>query len=591
MSRRLSTSFFLRLFLGYVLLASVLSASIIAATHSLVRKNYIDTLAEDLYHTALVIRPVFEDVCMPPDTAALDSLAGVTGSITGTRVTVMDSSGTVLADTHAEPSTMESHRGRPEIVWALQAGSGSSLRYSTTIEEKLLYVAVPLRSSHHGETGVSAGVLRLSVTLGNIDRVIGALTGRIIQGTLILALVALLAALVFSRKLSRPVRDLASATARMAEGDFDVRVATSSVREMYELGKSFNEMVARTGDLIEQLSTEKKKLGAVMSSISEGMLVVDGSGRISLWNDALVSIVGREPVSGEEFWKLVTDPELADAIRRSLAGDPPCDGLETTLGSKTYLCSMSRIPSSSELVITLHDITEMTEVLRMKKDFIANVSHELRTPLTAIKGFAETLAESSDPESLRYVEIIERNTDRLISLVKDLQVLSELESRSPELVHEEVDLESTVRSTLTIFEERARNKGLEMELWVEAPIPRVMGDAFRLEQVFVNLIDNAVSYTEEGRVSIGLRSDGRWVFVEVSDSGIGIPEEDRQRVFERFYVVDKSRSRQQGGTGLGLAIVKHIVMLHGGYVEMDSEPGTGSTFTVVLPVSHGDRPD
>jgi two-component system phosphate regulon sensor histidine kinase PhoR len=236
-------------------------------------------------------------------------------------------------------------------------------------------------------------------------------------------------------------------------------------------------------------------------------------------------------------------------------------------------------------VVILYDITEMKNVEKIKKDFVVNVSHELRTPLTAIKGFVETLEESVEDENRNFVEIIKRNTDRLINIVEDLLVLSELEEKGTTLELEELQLKEMVERILKIFEPRMKEKGLGLELHVKGSAPRIMADAFKLEQALINLIDNAVKYTEKGTIAISLRYQDSQVMIEIKDTGIGIPEEHIPRLFERFYVVDKSRSKRLGGTGLGLSIVKHIVLLHNGTLQVKSLPSQGTTFSISLPTN------
>ncbi|MBN1433567.1 HAMP domain-containing protein [Candidatus Fermentibacterales bacterium] len=576
-------SLLLRLFLGFLLITLVLCAFIIYLSHQTVRQTFTETTALDLYRMAVGMRSGVEEAMSGDSlaTASVDSLADALGSEMNIRITVVDVSGAVLGDTYADPAEMESHRGRPEIIWALRSGMGSSQRYSTTLEEDLLYVAIPIS----GTAGRPA-VLRLSLRLTSIEEVMASLTGRVIRSTAIFAVAALVVALAFSRSLSRPVRDMVRATRSAASGDFGVRVLPSSIREMSELGRSFNRMIERTGRVIGELSAEKEKLGTVISSMREGLLVLDRNGKASIWNRAFEEIVGCKPSAGDPFRRFVSDPDLYDLLGRAISGAGKED-TELGLGGRTYVCRSSRIPASSEIIVTLYDVTELTGVLRMKKDFVANVSHELRTPLTAIKGFAETLSGAGlDAESSRYVGIIESNADRLISLVRDLQVLSELETRGSIQDPAPVDLRDVARDAVAMFQQKALVKGLELRLDAGEDVSPVSGDAFRLAQVFVNLLDNALSYTEKGSIVVRVYSEGSdRVVAEVADTGIGIPEEERGRIFERFYVVDRSRSRQQGGTGLGLSIVKHIVVLHGGSVEVADSPGKGSLFRVALPAA------
>jgi two-component system phosphate regulon sensor histidine kinase PhoR len=257
---------------------------------------------------------------------------------------------------------------------------------------------------------------------------------------------------------------------------------------------------------------------------------------------------------------------------------------EVLFGEKSILCQAAFLSAQEGVVVTLYDITEIQNLARIKKDFVLNVSHELRTPLTAIKGYAEALEDGGDAQTRSYAETIIRHTDRLIRIVEDLIALATLEEKGLAYEPERVGLKEIAENVLRIFEPKAKEKNLELRLEAAADLPLIDGDPFRLEQMFVNLVDNAVKYTEKGSVWVRLAKAEAGIVVEVGDSGIGIPEDDQSRVFERFYVVDKSRSRKTGGTGLGLSIVKHIVLLHGGRIDLQSSPGVGSRFRVYLPL-------
>jgi two-component system phosphate regulon sensor histidine kinase PhoR len=257
---------------------------------------------------------------------------------------------------------------------------------------------------------------------------------------------------------------------------------------------------------------------------------------------------------------------------------------EVLFGEKSILCQAAFLSAQEGVVVTLYDITEIQNLARIKKDFVLNVSHELRTPLTAIKGYAEALEDEGAARTRNYAETIIRHTDRLIRIVEDLIALATLEEKGLAYEPERVGLKEIAVNVVKLFEPKAKEKNLELRLEAAADLPLIYGDPFRLEQMFVNLVDNAVKYTEKGSVWVRLAKAETGVVVEVGDSGIGIPEDDQSRVFERFYVVDKSRSRKTGGTGLGLSIVKHIVLLHGGRVDLRSSPGVGSRFRVYLPL-------
>ena len=291
---------------------------------------------------------------------------------------------------------------------------------------------------------------------------------------------------------------------------------------------------------------------------------------------------GPDPV-GRPYWEALREPSFTDLMRGALESRTRREG-EVALGERIFWCGATPLEGNNGLVVLLHEITQTRRVERMKRDFVVNASHELRTPLTAIAGFVETLEDEVGEGQRRYIEIIKRHTRRLAALVQDLLTLSELEERGLRFQREPVAFKPLLEECLAIFEPRAREKGLALILEAGDDLPPVSADGFRLEQVFINLIDNALKYTEHGGVTIGAgrEQDGR-VFVQVRDTGIGIPRAHLERIFERFYVVDKSRSRQTDGTGLGLAIVKHIVALHEGAIAVESTPGQGTVFTLHLP--------
>jgi two-component system phosphate regulon sensor histidine kinase PhoR len=264
---------------------------------------------------------------------------------------------------------------------------------------------------------------------------------------------------------------------------------------------------------------------------------------------------------------------------------------EIEFRKRVYLCSATFLESEGEIAMVFHDITQIKNLERVKTDFVLNVSHELRTPLTAIKGFSETLQEETkDEQSAHYISIIRRNTDRLINIINDLLSISELEARSVERQFADVDLRDLVEHIIKTFGQRVRQKNLYLKFTADKDLPSIQADAFRLEQMFINLIDNAVKYSEKGGIDILLKPTGKGVSIVLKDTGIGIPQEHLERIFERFYVVDKSRSKKMGGTGLGLSIVKHVVMMHKGTIEVESAMGMGSTFIITLPLNPLERP-
>jgi two-component system phosphate regulon sensor histidine kinase PhoR len=570
---------FFKAFFWYAVLAIVLLSTVLIYSIHTMRDHYVETLTAHLSNLggtlSLSVRPLVED----GDLVELNRVASEIGERTGTRITVIDKSGVVLADSREDPLRMENHKDRPEISRALRGGLGSSTRFSETMGEDMHYVAVPLVRS-----GVVIGVLRVSRFLTEIDSVLRALEKRIITIAVIALGISLIGAFIFSATFTRPVRDLIVASRNVAEGDLNTRVILSGRDELRELGDSFNVMTGRIQELVEEISRRQEELASVISSIRDGLAVLDSDGRIILSNDALRSISGEAEVEGKFYWEVLRTAAFGDLVKTASEEKRSVVG-EIRLNGAVYSCGASFVEAQEEVVVWFHDITEIRRVEKVKKDFIVNLSHELRTPLTAMKGFLEAACEGVDEEARHYLDIVTRHTNRLADIVEDLLNLSELEDRGTELELEEVDLENIVREVATIFEQRLKEKGLSISIEVVEGLPLVSGDPYKLQQVFVNLIDNAVKYTEEGGITIAIDVDDGTVITTIGDTGIGIPEEHRARIFERFYVVDKSRSRKVGGTGLGLSIVKHIVLMHGGDISVSSESGGGTSFRITLPAT------
>jgi two-component system phosphate regulon sensor histidine kinase PhoR len=387
-----------------------------------------------------------------------------------------------------------------------------------------------------------------------------------------------------ARGTARPIRELTAAFRRLSAGDFDVRVMPGKRGRLRELGDDFNEMAFRTKILVAEQRQQREALDAIVGSIQEGLAVVDASGRIVLANASFHKLAGEPDVDGRYYWEVLREPDFVELVR-SVTADYPTAARQLELGGQDFACSANYLSAAQQIVLTFHDNAEIVRAARMKKDFVQNVSHELRTPLTAIKGFAETMQPTIDEANRPYLETIIRNTDRLVSLVQDLLTLSELEERGAELQLEEVNLKEIAAQMLTLFEKAARDRGLELKLTSPGEDVSLRADRFKLEQVFINLLDNAVKYTEHGKVEVVIDRSDATATIEVRDTGPGIAPEHLPRLFERFYVADKGRSRQLGGTGLGLSIVKHIVLLHAGGVSVRSTPGAGTTFRITLPAA------
>jgi len=571
-------SMFLKVFGGIVGLLLLLAVVFLLFSFRTIKKHYVETLAHDLENVGRTLDVRIFEYLDRNRLPELETFLQEHGKKIGARLTVINPEGAVEADSEKNPAGMESHRFRPEISEALAGRVGHSLRYSSTLKAQMLYVALPLDRS-----GQVEGVLRLSLFVRDIDVLLKAIRKDIGRAVGIMIALSVIGAFLFSRSLTKPMRQLIRASQQVAAGDFTARVRVGSSDEWRDLATSFNAMTAEVKHLFGDLSKRKEELDNIVASMQEGLLVLDNAGKIMLANQSAKDLIDQEALEGKNFWEVVRMTPFVDLIRRVKA-EKKSRAEEVLFGEKSILCQAAFLPAQEGVVVTLYDITEIQNVARIKKDFVLNVSHELRTPLTAIKGYAEALEDEGEARTRNYAETIIRHTDRMIRIVEDLISLATLEEKGLAYEPERVNLKEIAENVLRILEPKAKEKSLDLRLEAAGDLPPINGDPFRLEQMFVNLIDNAVKYTEKGSVWVRLEEAEAGVVVEVGDSGIGIPEDDQSRVFERFYVVDKSRSRKTGGTGLGLSIVKHIVLLHGGGIDLESSPGMGSRFRIYLPL-------
>ncbi len=565
---------FVKALIGYIVVAALLSVLVLIFAFRIVKNYHLHTLAENLTKIASSMQTDITSLVTSGQTDSLDIFVKDLGAEIETRITVIDSAGIVLADSEKDPKSMENHKARKEITAALKGETGQALRFSRTVKKEMLYVAIPIRPRSE-----IIGVLRVSLYASEINALIASLQRRVIVVTLVIIAVSLCLAIIFSRNISKPLRRLVDASRRVAHGDFDASIITRNRDEFKELSDSFNDMVSQLKTLVTDLTSEKETLDTILNSIQEGIVVTNKSGKIILYNESFQKIIKAQSIQGKFFWELIRSAKVGAMFEKlSVENNMLSDNIE--LDGRSYLCSINFLSSSEQIVLTLHDITQIMQLSTIKKDFVVNVSHELRTPLTAIKGFVETLEGEKVEKSKRYLAIIRRHTDRLISIVQDLQQLSELEAIE-QLELETINLAQIMKPILKMFEPQLTNKGLDIELNVDNV--EVHADPFKLEQVFINLIDNSIKYTEKGKITISADQDARQTRIVVQDTGIGIPKEHLPRIFERFYVVDKSHSRKMGGTGLGLSIVKHIVQAHRGRINIESEVRRGTKVIITLP--------
>ena len=570
---------FLKIFSCFLLITIFLSGLILIFSFTAAKNNYIESTANYLKNIGTVLGEQIIPLIEKNDSEELDKLVKMLGNKIQTRITVIVPDGTVLADSQENPKLMVNHGTRTEIAQALEGKTGRFLRESETLRKQMLYIAVPVKKNYK-----ILGVVRLSLFLKDINSTINHVRTKILEISLLVVALSLLISTLFSRSLSRPIRELSSVSRKIANGDFNARVFLKRRDELHELADNFNTMAVDMKKLFDDLKNQKEELDSVISSLQEGILVLDSEERVILTNDSFRKIIKNNIKERQFYWEFFRIPQFDELVKK-IKSTRNNVSEEISFENKIFSCNGTFLSARKEVAVIFHDITSIRNLEKIKTDFVSNISHELRTPLTAIKGFVETLQSSVvSEENKHYLDIVSRNTDRLVSIINDLLFLSELEEKSLKIDLIEVDLKSLLKKIIRIFEQKLKEKSLSLKLDIEEELPLIKADPFKLEQIFINLIDNAIKYTEKGNIEISVKKKENSIEIVFEDTGIGIPAEHISRIFERFYVVDKSRSKKLGGTGLGLSIVKHIVSLHEGSITVRSSHGIGTKFIVTLPL-------
>lgn len=568
-----------KIFAGYLSVILVLTGLILFFSYQTIRQDYINNYINYLKNLNITLHNQIIEHIGTDSHDQLDLYIKKIGKRINTRITVVDTLGKVVADSDKDPKLMENHLARPEIQAALKHNIGTSTRFSQSLNQEMLYVAIPVIKDNR-----NLCMIRVSLYLSEIDEITDNLTYEIIRSALIVMILSLIGSLFFSKNISKPLKSLSLASGKVASGNFDVKVNTNRRDEIEELADNFNNMTGKLKSLFSEVNRKKDELNTIISTLQEGLVVLDNEGRIILCNQGFENLIGKTDLIGKLYWQLIEDYQFLSDMFYKIVQTKNSFSIEIEFNKASYLCSANYIESKREAVFLFHDISEFKKLEKIKKDFVVNVSHELRTPLTAIKGFVETLEDELEGEHERYMEIIKRHTDRLINIVQDLLILAELEETNFSLLLTQADLNLLIENVVKIFIPKAKEKEIDINLDFKIN-PSVRLDAFRIEQVFVNLIDNAIKYTDKGFVNIKVDKNETHAIISIQDSGVGISKEDMERIFERFYIVDKSRSRRVGGTGLGLSIVKHIIQLHNGEIKLESQLGKGTKFVIHLPLS------
>lgn len=543
---------------------------------------------EDLLEKAYLIRDRLQNVPVQNWTFdILDPLADRMGSETHTRVTLIDRAGRVLGDSELSATdlkTLENHLQRPEVQSALQVEHGSAVRYSATLGTNMMYVAVRM----------DQGFVRVAIPMHVLDQTLFGLDHAVLLSSLLAFLLASAVGILFSRMLTKPLKLVSEVAQRIARGDFSKRILLSSHDELGDLADSVNRMATSLKKLFNEIDNEKKRLMTILNDMVEGVLVTDEYGHIVLANPAVrTMLLLSESCLGKTVLECVRNKNIHDAIFSVRTMARSCEE-EIALESGgvwkhliLHAAPLVDVPGGGGVVSVFYDVTRLRELENVRKEFVANVSHELKTPLTNILGYSETLKSAMDldaPTMKNFIGKIERNAMVLKNLVDDILEISTLESGRRELHPEAVALADHLSHIGSFFEPRLADKHICFE--IESPDDLIVFvDPIVLRQILTNLVDNAIKYNiDGGALKIKVQRDGKYCVVTVSDTGAGIPERDLEHVFERFYRVEKSRSRELGGSGLGLSIVKHLTQASGGDVSVTSRAGEGSTFSFTLPL-------
>lgn len=564
------------------------------------KKFFLETTRRELMVRASLMqdrfaRALYVDGLSPQQ---IDALCKNLGEKIQTRITVILYSGEVIGDSFARVETMENHRERPEIQTALSGEKSMAVRYSPTLDKNMMYIALPIVHSRP-----DPAVIRTAASISDIDTKVEDMRNSIALVLVLTTMAAALASLYVSRRIADPVEQMRQGARAFSKGNLTNQLPYPDTEELSQLAKAMNSMALELNKKIMDVKNRSRELEAVHTSMQEGVIAINDQERIITINKAAAKIFDFSPetLKTKHVLEVARNYDLQVFIKKALATSEPVeDDIVIDVGERMVLNIHSTALYDAHdkrmgTLVIFHDITRIRLLETMHKDFAANVSHELKTPLTTIKGFIETLQHMmADSESGanqdsaaqfgRFLGIIEKNVNRMVSLIDDLLALSRLERlKGTDIQFETHPLADLIQKAVGFCADRAQSRGITMEVYCPDAIA-AMVDPTLMEQAVFNLVDNAVKYSGDGTcVAINAELKDRNIQIQVKDTGPGIDATHLPKIFNRFYRVDKGRSRDQGGTGLGLAIVKHIVQYHNGRIEVESRRGKGTCFTITIP--------
>ncbi|MCV4232921.1 cell wall metabolism sensor histidine kinase WalK [Virgibacillus sp. LDC1] len=586
-----------------LIMLTLIGLSMLAAGLAMVtvfKQSHIQLLEDNMVREIRLLQTMMEF----PDTDSADALSYYTNrsvqleELSDARVTFILKDGKVIGDSESDPLTMDNHANREEMLEAVKEGRGSTIRRSDTLEQDMLYVALPVKAGENFD-----GFVRLSVSLKEVDQ--GVKQGWTVMGIglLVLFLIAALVSYRVAKGLTSPLEKITRVARRISRLEYDARVKIHRKDEIGQLAQAINGMADSLQTQLRTIRDNEDLLQSVLNNMTGGIVMVSGAGQIILVNRAAEKMLGinAEVITGKSYRELKQHYELTKLMEEGLESKEGFHEERNIYYPVESIIRLDGVAMMQEeeqesyrgMLFLLQDVSDIRRLERMRSEFVANVSHELKTPLAAVKGFAETLlggGVTDEKTSRSFLQIIYDESERLNRLIGDILELSKIESKRIQMDYSPIHLSAFFDTISEMMRTVAEKKRISLELDIPEEL-FMEGDEDKLRQIFMNLLSNAISYTQEGgRVKLTARekhSNGNAediVEFIVKDSGIGIPKKDLPRIFERFYRVDKARSRGSGGTGLGLSIVKHLVDLHHGTIKVESELGIGSSFIIELPV-------
>ncbi|WP_271002806.1 two-component system histidine kinase PnpS [Listeria seeligeri] len=582
---KIGLSFFI-LFFVVMVMVGIFSGELMKSTYLNMKENQLEDDAKILLQTTNI-----EHLDLDQNAAEIQKTLDPLSDEIDARITVIDSQGDVVADTKKDPENLDNHMNRPEVADILEKGEnvGISIRESDSLGYSMLYVAVPVK--HQNKTD---GVLRISISLESVDTAVAKLWGNLalIFG---IALIIIAGISVFiARKITKPVREIIEVSTDLANHKYDSRIHGKVSGELQDLSISVNMLAESLETQMFEIKQNEQRLNAIVQNLVSGVMLINADKQVIMTNRTMYQILGETEITGKPFYEVIKSFALSQLIDATFETKTMQQKEIILYFPREMILDASVSPILGEdgeitgIILLLHDITQIRHLENVRSEFVTNVSHELKTPVTALKGFAETLLDGAmyDETLLKkFLTIIKEESDRLHRLIMDILALSRIEQNPVTKDVETVDVDDVIEQSVRTIFELATEKNIQVSA-PEKTIPPVIIETNRdqLQQILINLLSNAINYTPvDGKAEVKLMERESEVIIEVTDNGIGIPAKDIDRVFERFYRVDKARSRHSGGTGLGLSIVKHLVENCGGRIEVKSQEEVGSTFRVTLP--------